>query len=369
MMSVESVCDIARADAARTDKEARWPEKSMQAVAGAGLLGACIPREAGGSGAGMREFAGIVRELAAACGSTAMIYLMHVCASQVIVAAGNNEAIDRIVKGNAVATLAFSEKGSRSHFWAPVSRSQQNGKGIHLKAEKSFVTSAGHADLYVTSSGSIGGQGPVDSTLYLVEKATRGVEVSGQWTGLGLRGNSSAAMTFDCTVGEAGKLTPEGGGFKAMMEIVLPWFQIGSAAVSLGIAHAAVGDTIRHASTARLEHLGNTLAEAVPGVRARLARMQLVLDSASAYLGHTLDKVEAGAPDSMLAVLGVKAVASEAAVAVTDEAMRACGGAAFGGHLSVERNFRDARAASVMAPTTEVLHDFIGKALAGLPLF
>jgi alkylation response protein AidB-like acyl-CoA dehydrogenase len=71
----------------------------------------------------------------------------------------------------------------------------------------------------------------------------------------------------------------------------------------------------------------------------------------------------------MLAVLGVKAVASENALRVTDEAMRACGGAAFGRQLSVERNFRDARAASVMAPTTEVLYDFIGKALSGLPLF
>jgi alkylation response protein AidB-like acyl-CoA dehydrogenase len=49
--------------------------------------------------------------------------------------------------------------------------------------------------------------------------------------------------------------------------------------------------------------------------------------------------------------------------------MRACGGAAFGRQLTVERNFRDARAASIMAPTTEILYDFIGKAVAGLPLF
>ena len=71
----------------------------------------------------------------------------------------------------------------------------------------------------------------------------------------------------------------------------------------------------------------------------------------------------------MLAILGVKAVASENAIHVTDEAMRACGGAAFGRQLSIERHFRDARAASIMAPTTEILYDFIGKALSGLPLF
>ena len=36
--------------------------------------------------------------------------------------------------------------------------------------------------------------------------------------------------------------------------------------------------------------------------------------------------------------------------------------------LPIERFFRDARAGSVMAPTVDVLHDFMGKALAGIPL-
>jgi alkylation response protein AidB-like acyl-CoA dehydrogenase len=71
----------------------------------------------------------------------------------------------------------------------------------------------------------------------------------------------------------------------------------------------------------------------------------------------------------MLAVLESKAAAAEAALAVTDLAMRACGGTAFSGKLSVERNFRDARAGSVMAPTTDVLYDFVGKAVLGMPLF
>jgi len=67
--------------------------------------------------------------------------------------------------------------------------------------------------------------------------------------------------------------------------------------------------------------------------------------------------------------LEAKAAAAEAAIRVTDIGMQACGGAAFSRHLSLERNFRDARAASVMAPTTDVIHDFIGRALCGMPLF
>jgi alkylation response protein AidB-like acyl-CoA dehydrogenase len=49
--------------------------------------------------------------------------------------------------------------------------------------------------------------------------------------------------------------------------------------------------------------------------------------------------------------------------------MRACGGAAFSKHLSIERLFRDAHAGAVMAPTGDVLREFIGKALLGMPLF
>jgi alkylation response protein AidB-like acyl-CoA dehydrogenase len=68
-------------------------------------------------------------------------------------------------------------------------------------------------------------------------------------------------------------------------------------------------------------------------------------------------------------VLESKAAATEAVLHVTDLAMRACGGAAFSGHLTLERNFRDARAGSVMAPTTDALYDFLGKSLLDLPLF
>ena len=71
----------------------------------------------------------------------------------------------------------------------------------------------------------------------------------------------------------------------------------------------------------------------------------------------------------MLHVLALKASSGETAVTVTDLAMRSCGGAAFSKHLGLERNFRDARAAIVMAPTTDHLREFVGRILVGLPLF
>jgi isovaleryl-CoA dehydrogenase len=70
----------------------------------------------------------------------------------------------------------------------------------------------------------------------------------------------------------------------------------------------------------------------------------------------------------MLRVLQVKAVAAEASSEVADGVMRLCGGAAFRKELGVDRRFRDALAARVMAPTTPALRDFVGRVSLGLPL-
>ena len=97
--------------------------------------------------------------------------------------------------------------------------------------------------------------------------------------------------------------------------------------------------------------------------------MRIKTDMVRALLLDTISALETGRADTMLRVLEVKAAAAEAALEVTDIAMRVCGGAAFRKEAGIERLFRDARAGSVMAPTSDVLYDFIGKAITGLPLF
>ena len=153
-----------------------------------------------------------------------------------------------------------------------------------------------------------------------------------------------------------------------MLGVVLPVFQIGNAAISVGICEAAVQATAQHLTQRRLEHLDAPLS-ALPTLRARLAQMRIETDRARAHLVSVMDAVESQAPTATLMVLESKAAEAESALLVTDLAMKACGGAAFSKHLSVERNFRDARAANVMAPTTDVLHEFIGRALCGMELF
>ena len=360
--------------ASQNDKQARFSAEAVEALGKGGLLGLMLPIKFGGGALGPRTFAGVTATLAEADASAAMVYLMHVCAAATIVAARSEvavaETLREIAAGQILATLAFSEAGSRSHFWAPISRATHNGASVKLTAKKSWVTSAGYAHCYVVSSLAPDGKGPTKSTLYLVPAQTPGLSVAGPWDGLGLRANASAPMMLEaCAIPSDLQLTEDGAGFQVMMNVVLPLFNLGSAAVALGLCRAAVAATARHLNTARFEHLGQSLGESLPTLRAQVAEMQIDTDGLAARIDDLIDHLEQPRDTTLLRVLETKAAAGDIAIKVTSTAMRVCGGAAFSKHAGVERLFRDAHAGAVMAPTGDVLREFIGRAVLGLPLF
>lgn len=368
--ALPDVVKVAGVYAAQVDDDARFPAEAVEELRNSGLLGLTLPVEVGGAGAGPEEFVEVITELASACGSTAMIYLMHVAAAVTVAAApppGQPDLLGDMAAGRALGTLAFSERGSRSHFWAPVSQAKADGDTVTVRADKSWVTSAGHADVYVMSACAPSGV-PGEVDLYAVPRDTAGATVAGPWVGLGLRGNASAPMLVDATIPLGCRLGEPAGGFGLMMQTVLPWFNVGNAAVSVGLASAAYEAALGHVGRARLEHLDQALS-ALPTIRAQIARMGITLTAQRAYLARAANRVATAADDAMLYVLGVKASANDAALQITESAMRVCGGAAFSKHLPIERVFRDARAGAVMAPTADVLYDFYGKAVTGLPLF
>jgi alkylation response protein AidB-like acyl-CoA dehydrogenase len=362
--------------AAENDTAGRFSTEAVQSLGESGLLGLMLAADVGGAGLGPRTFAAVTAALAEADASVAMVYVMHVMGTASIAAARADAAasmkriMQEIAAGRHLSTLAFSEAGSRSHFWAPISRAQRNGNGVTISAKKSWVTSAGHAQSYVVSSLSPEGVGPTDLTLYLVTEGTRGLSVAGPWNGMGLRANASAPVTLeDSPVAPDFQLTDDSAGFPAMLNVVMPLFNLGSAAVALGLCRAAVASTTSHLKNAKFEHLGQTLGEALPTLRAQLATMQIETDGLAALIDDVVDHLETPGDMTMLRVLEVKAAGGETAISVTSTAMRVCGGAAFSKHLNIERLFRDAHAGAVMAPTADVLREFIGKALLGIPLF
>ena len=358
--------DVIAPSAEETDRTGTFPTTGLQALGNAGLLGLLSAKDVGGSGNGVRAAADVVERLGAACGSTAMVVMMHYAAVPTIEALGPRDVREAIAGGSHLATLALSEAGSRSHFWSPLSTASRVNGSVQLDARKSWITSAGHANSYVWSSRPVLEEGPM--TLWLVPSEAGGLSQPSGFDGLGLRGNGSSPVNAEAvSVADASMLGEDGKGFDYAMSYVLPYFQVLSAAVCLGLMEAVVAETTSHLSTARYEHLDRTRGEN-PVTRLDLARMKLATDRERALLQDTLAAIEGQRPDAMLRVLEVKASAAETALEVTDLAMKLCGGSAFRKELSVERRFRDARAARVMAPTTDALLDFVGRSLLGQPL-
>ncbi len=366
-IAVESIAPYA----SEVDAQSRFPSEAIEALAKGGFFGLTIPTKYGGLGQGLRVAGAVLDEIAQVDASTAMVYLMHLsgCACYVAYPAPFENVLRDIAAGKHLTTLAWSERGSRSHFWAPVSQAVEENGQLSLSATKSWVTSAGQADSYIVSTRTAGGTAPTDTMLYAVYKDDPGFAVNGTWNSLGMRGNGSSPMVLEKTVIAADRaVCAPNDGFRTMLEVVLPWFNPGNAAVSIGLAEAATRATISHLTGSGMQHLGNRLAD-FPTLRARLAQMRIETDKSRAHLVAVIDSVENPGPMTTLLVLESKASAGEAAIKVTDLGMQSCGGAAFSKHLTIERNFRDARAASVMAPTTDVLWDFIGRALCGIDLF
>lgn len=359
--------DVIAEHALGVDGRAEFPSAALAALGRAGLMGLVSAPEVGGLGGGPRLAGLVIRRVAQACGSTAMVLCMHYCGVAVLEQHAPAAVRRQAATGEHLSTLAFSEAGSRSQFWAPLGTATRDGDDVLLHAHKGWITSASHATAYVWSSRPLQAEG--GSTLWLVPAGAPGLRVAGPFDGLGLRGNDSSPVHADgVRVPASAMLGADGGGMGVMMGTVLPLFQLLNASCSLGLMQGAVQRTLAHVSGTTFQHTGSALRD-LPTIRAYVARMSIETDMVRTLLDDTAAAIEAGRPDALLRVLQSKAAAGESATQVLDTAMRVCGGAAFRREVGVERYFRDARAAGVMAPTTDVLYDFIGKALTGLDLF
>ena len=148
---------------------------------------------------------------------------------------------------------------------------------------------------------------------------------------------------------------------------MLPCFLICSAAMSAGLIRRLATETAGHLQRTQLAHLGVSLAQQA-GPRAQLARLQIEADRTWAHISDALSAVEDRTAGRHAARPRGEGGRGRGGGGRGRPGAAGGGGAAFRKETVVERLFRDSRAARVMAPTTEALQDFIGRALLGLPL-
>ncbi len=356
----------------RTDSGV-WPEEAVRALQAAGLGGLTAPRSQGGAGLGLAGIAAVCEALGRVCASTALCFGMHCVASAVLAAKPTErqrkEFLDAIVAGEHLTTLAVSEPGTGAQFWLPQTRMTQVEGGLRLDGEKSFVTNGTHADSYVVSTVAAEPGAPAGQfSCVLVPGDAAGLTWGGAWTGIGMRGNSSRSLRLDdVQLGTDHLLGAVGDQIWFVFEVVAPFFLMAMAGTYLGVAQAALDEATAHLTRRTHAHTGRTLA-VQPLLQHRIGELWAQVERTRRLVHWAAAEADAGGPAALPGLTSAKAEVAQCAVSVTNEAMTLVGGMGYRDRSPLERLLRDARAADVMSPTTDILRTWTGRAVLGLPL-
>ena len=359
--------------AAETDRLARWPSHSFAALKQGGLMGLHVPRAAGGLEQGLFALAVVTESIGKGCASSAISYGMHCVGSAVIAAKATKHHTEKylrpIARGEHITTLSLSESGSGAQFYFPETSLVREQESFRVNGTKQFVTNAEYADSYVVSTTASTSHLELgEFSCLVVDKGSPGMEFLEPWDGLGMRGNAARGLRMnDVRAPVANLLGEEGDQIWYAFEVVAPYFLIAMAGTYLGVAQAALDETMRHVKSRKHTTSGETLAT-LPYMQMQIAEMWSRVQRTRQWVYHAAEMGDRGSSPALPLILGSKAEAAETAVWVANEAMTLCGGIAYRENSALARLLRDARASHVMSPTTSMLRLWMGRSLLDKPL-
>lgn len=370
----EVATDIVAPAAESIDKNASWPEAGIRALQKAGMGGLTVPAEFGGLGQGSFGVAQVCEILGQECASTAMCFGMHCVGSAVLSAKATHDQNERylqpIIEGKHLTTLSLSETGTGSHFYVPHTQLEEISKDEYrVTGEKTFVTNGGYADSYVISTVAADPDAPLGQfSCIVLDNNAKGIKWGKPWDGLGMRGNSSRALKLEqVTVPRSDLLGEEGDQIWYVFQVVTPYFLMAMSGTYLGIASSALEVARNHLIKRHYSESGSNLAQ-VEVLQHRLGTLWGMLERTRRLAYHAASSFDAGDPDALPAVFTTKAEVAECAVTMVNEVMTMTGGMAYREGSKLHQLLRDARAAHVMAPTTDMLRIWTGRTLLGQPI-
>jgi alkylation response protein AidB-like acyl-CoA dehydrogenase len=369
------VDDVIRPNAERLDRDAAFPSENLARLAREGWNSILFPEELGGLGLDHVAFALATEEIASVDASTALIYVMHVSATQTIFLFGSDDQKERWVKGSRsgkIGTFSTSERATGGHFWYNVSQAKRRGQDYVINLEKSFTTSSGHADFYVLTTQTPEAAKASDVTWFIVDGKQKGIS-SGKWEALGVRANHSGSLRVDNVIVPArDRLGREGQGKEIMFDGGSPSYLLGLGAVWHGVARGALSEATRYATGTVHRDFDRRLAD-YQVLRQELGTAKVLVEGLRPWqesLAATLDQLQAEKKAQgvlLLPLVEFKVQASEVAARVTRGGLDISGGYGYK-RGTLERFFRDARAGVVMGPSNNIAREWLGKSLVGLPL-
>jgi alkylation response protein AidB-like acyl-CoA dehydrogenase len=363
-----------RADA--FDRQNELPLESYRELKASGYAALTVPEQFGGLGASLLEFVMTHTRLAMGDASVALGAAMnaHVLGSaneanswpETLLEKIGREVVSRGALINAIASEPELGSPSRGGAFRTVAHKVEGG--WEITGRKTWATGGEMMDFFVVHASLEGKNLSANTGKMIVPATSPGFRLESTWTdALAMR--SSAA--HDAVLENV--FVPD--------ELFIPpapsdpnssaWFWSSMAATYLGVGWAALLEMTRYAKTRIPSALGKPISS-LENVQRNIGEMELSLKSAQLLLleatGRWSANLEASIEDraSLLpALAGAKHACTNAAIHVTDLALRTAGGGSLTRATSLERHFRDARAGLAHPPSDDLALALIGRARIG----
>ena len=343
------------------------PDELVALLAAEGYFGIRIPREHGGLGLGVLEYALVTEELARAWMSVpSLLARGNGMGCDVSDPARRAELLARSARGEWIGAFSGSEPDAGSDLAAIACRAERAGDGWVINGEKRWTGNAVRAHfilLLARTADPAGGEHPAAGiTAFLAEKEPGTLPAGVTATPIdkiGYHGITTYQLQIDGLRLPADAELP-GDAFKQTVH-ALNVARVHTAARAVGVARGALEDSRDHLQ--ERQQFGRPLA-GFQALRFELASMAADIEAARALTRQAAHALDAGDTTATLPAMA-KLVATEMAVRVTNQAMQLHGGNGYTTERRVERYWRDARLTTIFEGTSEIQRTLIADDLLG----
>lgn len=346
-----------RPRAAEVDRSGEFPWDLVEAMREQDLFALPFTADYGGSGTGSVVFLEAITQLARICATTALTLALQETGSLAIKLAGSEEQkasyLPRLASGEWLCAYALTEPGAGSDAASIRTTAHRTDGGYVLNGTKCFISNAGVAGLYTIFASSEPAARHRGISAFIVEADSPGLVVSRTEQKMGLRGQPTGELQLrDCFVPELNRLGEEGEGFATAMR-VLDRSRPGIAAQALGIAEGATAYALDYACAR--ETFGQPIvkhqlvAALLADMHTRCAAARGLVEAVARMLDDGVD-----GPALTQAAATAKLFASDAAVAVTTDAVQVLGGYGYLCDYPLERMLRDAKVTQIYEGTNQI---------------
>ncbi len=350
--------------AAEYDRRAEMPPGILAKAKEAGLLNVTIPREYGGMGYSAMQSALIAEELGAACTGISITILVNGLALTPLQLFGSEEQkqtfLRPVAEGAKLAGFCLTEREAGSDASAIKTTALPDGDDFVINGQKCFITSGSQADILTVFALTDPDRGARGASAIVVPAHTPGITVTKVEDKMGQRASNTAELTFEnVRVPQANLLGKPGRGFAIALQ-VLDFGRSGVAALSVGVARAALEHALKYAR--ERSQFGAPIINN-QGISFMLADMAMKVEAARLLTWQAAWNVQEGNKTTAKAAMA-KCFASDVAMEVTANAVQIFGGVGYMKDYPVEKLMRDAKILQIYEGTNQIQRMVIARQLA-----